>query len=238
MNKIISKSAADDCRSRGRKFYLHDDARIVRMSRLPTDLRSPRMGALARLPVFFALDGKRAWWPAAARLPPGRPNCSRLPVPGSTFLRRTPRTTCWRSLRLRLAAPSQFIAAAGRLKILLAPPSRSPTARTRPKPRNSPPPHAPQACRSMSSTVRHSAIFPSAPSSTARRSSSASPPTAPSPVFGQVIRAKIEALIPKGFARWAEAARNWRPRVQALGLPFRGTAQFLGAIHRARGRGA
>ena len=58
------------------------------------------------------------------------------------------------------------------------------------------------------------------------------------PVFGQVIRAKIEALIPKGFARWAEAARNWRPRVQALGLPFRGTAQSLGTLHRTRGRGA
>src|SRR5215831_8806230 len=38
------------------------------------------------------------------------------------------------------------------------------------------------------------------------------------PVFGQAIRAKIEALIPKGFARWAEAARAWRPRVQALAL--------------------
>jgi uroporphyrin-III C-methyltransferase / precorrin-2 dehydrogenase / sirohydrochlorin ferrochelatase len=46
------------------------------------------------------------------------------------------------------------------------------------------------------------------------------------PVFGQAIRAKIEALIPKGFARWAEAARAWRPRVQALSLPFRGRRNF------------
>jgi len=46
------------------------------------------------------------------------------------------------------------------------------------------------------------------------------------PVFGQAIRAKIEALIPKGFARWAEAARAWRPRVQALELPFRGRRSF------------
>ncbi len=46
------------------------------------------------------------------------------------------------------------------------------------------------------------------------------------PVFGQAIRAKIEALIPKGFARWAEAARAWRPRVQALALPFRGRRNF------------
>jgi uroporphyrin-III C-methyltransferase / precorrin-2 dehydrogenase / sirohydrochlorin ferrochelatase len=47
-----------------------------------------------------------------------------------------------------------------------------------------------------------------------------------SPVFGQAIRAKIEALIPKGFSRWADAARAWRPRVQALALPFRGRRNF------------
>lgn len=47
-----------------------------------------------------------------------------------------------------------------------------------------------------------------------------------SPVFGQAIRARIEALIPIGFARWAEAARNWRPRVQALALSFRGRRAF------------
>jgi uroporphyrin-III C-methyltransferase/precorrin-2 dehydrogenase/sirohydrochlorin ferrochelatase len=47
-----------------------------------------------------------------------------------------------------------------------------------------------------------------------------------SPVFGQAIRAKIEALIPKGFADWAEAARKWRPRVQALALPFRSRRAF------------
>src|SRR5271169_458325 len=46
------------------------------------------------------------------------------------------------------------------------------------------------------------------------------------PVFGQAIRAKIEALIPKGFSRWADAARAWRPRVQALALPFRGRRGF------------
>src|SRR5580700_6570655 len=46
------------------------------------------------------------------------------------------------------------------------------------------------------------------------------------PVFGQAIRAKIEALIPSGFSRWADAARAWRPRVQALALPFRGRRGF------------
>jgi uroporphyrin-III C-methyltransferase / precorrin-2 dehydrogenase / sirohydrochlorin ferrochelatase len=46
------------------------------------------------------------------------------------------------------------------------------------------------------------------------------------PVFGQAIRGKIETLIPQSFARWAEAARSWRPRVQALALPFRGRRDF------------
>ncbi len=46
------------------------------------------------------------------------------------------------------------------------------------------------------------------------------------PVFARTIRAKIETLIPKGFARWAEAARAWRPRLQALALPFRERRSF------------
>lgn len=47
-----------------------------------------------------------------------------------------------------------------------------------------------------------------------------------SPVFGQAIRAKLEALIPRGFAAWAEAARSWRPHVQALGLSARARRLF------------
>ncbi len=46
------------------------------------------------------------------------------------------------------------------------------------------------------------------------------------PVFGQAIRARIEALLPQGFARWAEAARRWRGRVQALELPFQARRRF------------
>jgi uroporphyrin-III C-methyltransferase/precorrin-2 dehydrogenase/sirohydrochlorin ferrochelatase len=46
------------------------------------------------------------------------------------------------------------------------------------------------------------------------------------PVFGQAIRAKLEALIPRGFARWAEAARRWRADVQASGLSFAARRHF------------
>ena len=46
------------------------------------------------------------------------------------------------------------------------------------------------------------------------------------PVFAQVIRARLEALIPTSFAQWAEAARAWRRRVAALGLDFRQRRDF------------
>ena len=46
------------------------------------------------------------------------------------------------------------------------------------------------------------------------------------PVFGQAIRAKLEALIPFGFARWAEAARRWRTQVQSSELSFGGRRRF------------
>ncbi|MCS0503053.1 siroheme synthase CysG [Ancylobacter sp. GSK1Z-4-2] len=46
------------------------------------------------------------------------------------------------------------------------------------------------------------------------------------PVFGQAVRAKIEAVIPQGFRHWAEAARNWRPLVSALGLSHHGRRRF------------
>ncbi len=50
------------------------------------------------------------------------------------------------------------------------------------------------------------------------------------PVFGQAIRARIEALLPEGFRRWAQAARDWRPDVQARGLAFRARRRFWEAF--------
>lgn len=38
------------------------------------------------------------------------------------------------------------------------------------------------------------------------------------PVFGQAVRAKIEALLPAGFRAWAEAARSWRAGLARHGL--------------------
>jgi uroporphyrin-III C-methyltransferase / precorrin-2 dehydrogenase / sirohydrochlorin ferrochelatase len=46
------------------------------------------------------------------------------------------------------------------------------------------------------------------------------------PVFAQAIRAKLEAMIPRGFARWAQAAKRWRETVQSSGLSFAARRSF------------
>lgn len=46
------------------------------------------------------------------------------------------------------------------------------------------------------------------------------------PVLAQAIRAKLEALLPKGFATWAAAAARWRDAVKTSGLSFAGRRKF------------
>jgi len=46
------------------------------------------------------------------------------------------------------------------------------------------------------------------------------------PVFAQAVRTRIELLIPRGFAGWVQAAREWRARVEQTALSFRARQQF------------
>jgi uroporphyrin-III C-methyltransferase/precorrin-2 dehydrogenase/sirohydrochlorin ferrochelatase len=46
------------------------------------------------------------------------------------------------------------------------------------------------------------------------------------PVFAQAIRARLQAAIPHGFATWVEAAARWRVRVQSSGLSSDGRRRF------------
>jgi uroporphyrin-III C-methyltransferase/precorrin-2 dehydrogenase/sirohydrochlorin ferrochelatase len=50
------------------------------------------------------------------------------------------------------------------------------------------------------------------------------------PVFAQAIRAKLEVMIPRGFARWADAARRWRKAVQCSGLSSSARRRFWQAF--------
>ena len=46
------------------------------------------------------------------------------------------------------------------------------------------------------------------------------------PVFAQAIRAKLEAMLPKGFADWAAAAARWRGALKLAGLSFAARRRF------------
>ena len=46
------------------------------------------------------------------------------------------------------------------------------------------------------------------------------------PVFGQAIRSRLEALLPQGFKRWAEAAKAWRREGPRLGADMSARRRF------------
>ena len=46
------------------------------------------------------------------------------------------------------------------------------------------------------------------------------------PVFGQAIRSRLEAMLPQGFKRWAEAAKSWRREGDRLGSNMAARRRF------------
>jgi uroporphyrin-III C-methyltransferase/precorrin-2 dehydrogenase/sirohydrochlorin ferrochelatase len=196
------------------------------MSRTPAEMRTTRIGALARLPAFFALENKRAvvaggshaaTWKAellsaagarvevfAVALSEEMLALAATPPRGAVILLDrtwTPDDFAGAAIAVADCAngeeAAQFAAAARAAGVPVNVIDR------------------PAFCDfSFGAIVNRSPLVIGISTDGA------------SPVFGQAIRAKIEALIPKGFARWADAARAWRPRVQALALPFRGRRNF------------
>jgi uroporphyrin-III C-methyltransferase/precorrin-2 dehydrogenase/sirohydrochlorin ferrochelatase len=196
------------------------------MSRAPSPLRSVRMGPLTRLPAFFALEGKRAIvgggtqaaaWKAELLSAAGARVEVFAPAPSEDMLALIadpPRGAIM--IHERAWTRDDFTGAA--IAVADCPDDAEATgfaaaARAAGVPVNVI--DRPAFCDfSFGAIVNRSPLVIGISTDGA------------SPVFGQTIRAKIEALIPKGFARWAEAARTWRPRVQALALPFRGRRTF------------
>ncbi len=196
------------------------------MNRAPAELRSTRMGALARLPAFFALQDKRvivaggsaaAAWKAELLSAAGARVEVFAPEPGEDMLalaaappngavvvhRRAWRADDFSGAAMAVADCSDDDEAA----------TFAAAARASGVPVNVI--DRPAFCDfSFGAIVNRSPLVIGISTDGA------------APVFGQAIRAKIEALIPKNFARWAEAARAWRPRVQARTLPFRARRNF------------
>ena len=196
------------------------------MTRTPAEIRSTRIGALARLPAFFALEDKRtvvaggspaATWKAELLSAAGARVEVFAAAPGEEMLALAaapPRGAvivherAWAAGDFNGAAIAVADCADDNEAAAFAAAARAAGVPVNVIDR-------PAFCDfSFGAIVNRSPLVIGISTDGA------------SPVFGQAIRAKIEALIPKGFARWADAARAWRPRVQALALPFRGRRNF------------
>src|SRR5215203_3219925 len=205
-------------------------AAILQNMRTPSEIKPPRMEPLARLPVFLALDGKRALvaggtpaaaWKAELLSAAGAEveayasePCEELlslaanPPQGAIFVHRR----AWTVDDIRGAAvaigacetddDATHFAAAGR--------AAGVPVNVIDKPK---------FCDfSFGAIVNRSPLVIGTSTDGA------------APVFCQAIRAKLEGLIPRGFASWAEAARRWRRQVQVSCLSFNGRRRFWQAF--------
>lgn len=195
-------------------------------SRVPLEQESPHMEPLARLPLFFALEGKRAVvtggktaaaWKvellsaAGARVDvytdePGEEIVALVAHPprGKVLLHKR----AWREDDLKDAA-----IAIGDCNDELDAALFSSAARKLGVPVNVI--DKPDFCDfAFGSIVNRSPLVIGISTDGA------------APVFAQAIRAKLEALIPQGFARWADAARRWRGPLKTTGLSFAARRRF------------
>ena len=198
----------------------------VTITRTPTEAPSPRMQALARLPVFLALEGRRAVvaggtaaaaWKAELLSAAGAAVEVYTPEPGEEMLALaadSPRGVVvihrrdWSEADMAGAA----IAVGGCA-------SEEDAARFAAAARAAGVPvnviDKPKFCDfAFGAIVNRSPLVIGISTDGA------------SPVFGQAIRAKLEALIPRGVSRWAEAARRWRADLQSSGLSFNARRRF------------
>jgi uroporphyrin-III C-methyltransferase/precorrin-2 dehydrogenase/sirohydrochlorin ferrochelatase len=196
--------------------------------RKPSEARSTRMGRLARLPLFFALEGKRALvaangmgaaWKAELLAAAGAQVVVCAPKPGADLT--------------ELAADAAF---SGRIEIVVRDwqegdftnaviavgtfKTDEESARFAQAARRAGVPvnviDKPAFCDfAFGSIVNRSPLVIGISTDGA------------APVFGQAIRAKLEAMLPMGFALWADAARQWRGVLQsASGLSFAARRRF------------
>src|SRR5216683_2264417 len=194
--------------------------------RLPTDLHPPRMDALARLPVFLALEGRRAVvaggnaqaaWKAELLSAAGANVEVFAETPADELVglaENPPRGTV--TICRRHVTADDFAGAAvavGAFEDDGDAAQFAATARARGVPVNVI--DKPAFCDfAFGAIVNRSPLVIGISTDGA------------APVFAQAIRAKLEALLPNGFANWAAAAARWRSAVKASGLSFSGRRKF------------
>src|SRR6186713_694983 len=201
-------------------------AAILENKRTPSEIKPPRMEPLARLPVFLALDGKHALvagdtpaaaWKAELLSAAGADveayasePCEALlalaanPPQGTIFVHRR----AWTVDDIRGAAVAIGACETDHEAMRFAAAGRAAGVPVNVIDK-------PKFCDfSFGAIVNRSPLVIGISTDGA------------APVFGQAIRAKLEALIPRGFACWAEAARRWRAELKSSGLSFNGRRRF------------
>jgi uroporphyrin-III C-methyltransferase / precorrin-2 dehydrogenase / sirohydrochlorin ferrochelatase len=194
--------------------------------RRPSEQRPPRMAALARLPVFFALEGKPALvagngaaaaWKAELLSAAGaavevfaEDPCEEL----AAIVQDPPRGAI--TLSRRAWAPQDFVGAAiavGACEDADEAERFATAARQAGVPVNVV--DKPAYCDfSFGAIVNRSPLVIGVSTDGG------------APVLGQALRAKLEAMIPRGFARWADAAQRWRKALRVAGLSFAARRRF------------
>src|SRR5262245_51437576 len=198
----------------------------IQMSRLPSEIQTGPMGRLSRLPAFFALAGKRAVvagggqaaaWKAellsaagaavdvfSAQAGEGMRGLAAAPPGGGVVIHER----AWNAPDLSGAAiavaecdnddeAARFAAAARAAGVAVNVIDR------------------PAFCDfAFGAIVNRSPLVIGISTDGA------------APVFAQAIRAKLEAMLPKGFADWAAAAARWRGALKLAGLSFAARRKF------------
>ena len=200
----------------------------MNVSPIRSDARPPRMAPLARLPVFLKLDGKRAI--VAGGSPAAAWKAELLSAAGARIDVYAP-DPCEELVALAGSAPRGAITihprpwapadCAGAAIAIGACDNHGAAARFAAAARAAGVPvnviDKPAFCDfAFGAIVNRSPLVIGVSTDGA------------APVFAHAIRARIETLIPQGFARWAAAAAQWRARVQALALSRRARLGFWG----------
>ena len=196
------------------------------VSRTPTETSSARMGTLARLPLFFALDGKRAL--LAGGTPAAAWKAELLSAAGARvelfahelceelrqLILNPPRgEIVWRGNAWTSRDLAGAAIAVGAFEDNDSAAAFANAARGAGVPVNVI--DKPAYCDfSFGAIVNRSPLVIGISTDGA------------APVFAQAIRAKLEALLPKGFAVWAETAARWRGALKNTGLSFSGRRKF------------
>jgi uroporphyrin-III C-methyltransferase/precorrin-2 dehydrogenase/sirohydrochlorin ferrochelatase len=197
--------------------------------RLPSETRPPGIGALARLPLFFALTGRRAVvagasaaaaWKAELLSAAGASVDVYGPEPSDELLT-IAGTPPGGKIRLhhRMWTPEDIYGAAVAVGALDGGDAERFAS-------------AAKACGVPVNVVDNPSVSDFSFGSIINRSPLVIgiSTDGAAPALAQAIRAKFEALIPRGFARWTDAARRWRERVKLSGLSFEARRRFWRAF--------